>query len=827
MSIFLKSVLKSMFEKKGRLFLLIFAISISTALLIACAGIISTITNVFETSKKATAEGKDIAIVSNNEDAFFNVEEIQVKGLTNTEGQIRVNGVVKEDSLKYVTVIGKDMENIRKYKVVDGSLEDLTANSCMICQRISLEKNIKLNDNIAVYINGERHDFRIAAISSDSGLFYLDVPTQFSIIVNSEYLAEFYNQPGKYNFATANMEAENAEAIKKELNGKTGDFKRQRLFFEEATTRQVEQMSSGLYVMFAIVLLISIIIIYGALKLTITERLPIIGTFFSQGATYRKVERILFIESIGYGFMGGLVGCVLGTVFLYGVNYSLSPLAKYGIREPFVLNSIYLILGMAFAIILSSLSAIAPIRKIRKLSVKNVILNITTEKSKGGLVRFFIGLALLMVGAVCAYTDASWTIDYSVICLFAGIIGLIMVYREVVDIVTDIFRKMARGKNNILFLALNNVKTCGVLTDGIVLVMIALLCSIIIGSTVSSLGRETFRAYSLLNYDLSINNITADNTNESKTDRIIEELENLDGIDVDTINPFVFISGTVDGMETTVSAAMPERFSGYSLYLELETRYKDLYSKFTDSNGKDIIISEMVLKKLKKNIGDRVKIVVNDVEDEYRIMGAIDGKSFNVGNFVIMNLNQYRNSYGLKEVFAISCKVKGDVKTLKDQVSEIAAQYGAICTSREDDLKVNLEESEKIILMMSIFSYLAIIIAAIGLLNNIAIVFLQRKKDFAVLSSVGMTSGKRAKLLIIESLVVVFCGCLLVLSYLFIIMGILVKLMDFLTVNINLILDVNSLPIYCLVTAIIVVAATIPVVRKSRKMSIVQEIKYE
>ena len=51
-----------------------------------------------------------------------------------------------------------------------------------------------------------------------------------------------------------------------------------------------------------------------------------------------------------------------------------------------------------------------------------------------------------------------------------------------------------------------------------------------------------------------------------------------------------------------------------------------------------------------------------------------------------------------------------------------------------------------------IFSYLAIAISAIGIFNNIVICFHQRRKEFAVMASVGMNAGKRKRLILTESM---------------------------------------------------------------------------
>lgn len=828
MKIFLKYIAKSMFEKKGRLFLLIFAISISTALLIACSGIVSTTVNVYEESKKATAEGKDIGIVSYTDNPFFKVEDIKYNGIKNIDGEIRTTGVLKDDGIKYAGIIGREKNKIKKDYIIEGNISNLTGNNCIISKRICTAMNIGLGGTVPIYINGVLNNFKVGAISADDGLFYYDKPTQFYVLVDYKYMSELFKVQDVYNFATVNVASDNIKTTIKKFNDANSNFKAQKLLNEDMVTQQVQQMSSGLFVMFTIIILISILIIYGAFKLTIAERLPIIGTFFSQGATRRKVKNILLFESIGYGIVGGIVGAILGTGVLYLFNYTMSPLAEYGIRQPFEMNYTYILIGFIFAICLSLVSAVVPIRRIKKLSEKEVILNIVNEKQEKGLLRFVIGVVFLIIGAVGCFVDAQWTVDISMISLLVAIIGVVLAYRKIVDFVTGMLCRLIKGKSNILYMALNNVRSCRVLLDSIMLIIIALLCCLIIGSVADSMNRETVASYEEMSYDISIGNLIPDMTSNSKTQDIIKEISKVDGVDTGSISPWAFSEGSIDKMGTTIAGVKPKEFSGYNTYLDLlSSKNAACYQKFIDSTEKDIIVSNLILKKINKKVGDKVKITANDIEEEYTIVGNIDGKSFNVGNFVLMNIDNYNKSFHLKEAFIIPFKVNGDVSKIKEKITDIATKFGATCSLRENDMKVNLEESKTILGLISVFAYLSILISAIGVLNNTIIVFLQRKREFAILSSIGMSNGRRAWLLILESLIQVFWACLVTMPYSFVIIGNFRKFMEVFTVSVNLKLDTSALPLYCLVTAAIILISTIPVLTRSKKISVINELKYE
>jgi Trk K+ transport system NAD-binding subunit len=95
----------------------------------------------------------------------------------------------------------------------------------------------------------------------------------------------------------------------------------------------------------------------------------------SQGATKKKVQRMLLLEAFLYAVVGAIIGSVVGCGGLAILTRLISPYKKYGIYNEVHFNPVHIVIGCAFAVILSLYSAHAPIRKIKKLQVKEVILN--------------------------------------------------------------------------------------------------------------------------------------------------------------------------------------------------------------------------------------------------------------------------------------------------------------------------------------------------------------------------------------------------------------------------------------------------------------------
>ena len=123
--------------------------------------------------------------------------------------------------------------------------------------------------------------------------------------------------------------------------------------------------------------------------------------------------------------------------------------------------------------------------------------------------------------------------------------------------------------------------------------------------------------------------------------------------------------------------------------------------------------------------------------------------------------------------------------------------------------------------------YLAMIIASIGVFNNITICYLQRKRELAVMASVGMNKGGRRHLILAESLISVALSILIAAPFAFLLADMLTGFCYFIGIAMDVAFDWSTVPLYAAVITGVIFIASLSTMMKSRKLSIVQELKYE
>lgn len=825
MKVFLKYIFKNMTEKKGRFLLLLFSIAVSTALFVFSLGAVDVILKGYEDTLKNAADGKEIGISSNTEDVFFSEEDFDSAGLTDFEGMLMATGVInKDDEITYVNFAGKN--DCSKY-VQEGSMPESSSDPvCAISDRTAKERDLKLGDTIEVAFAGEKKTFTINAICAPSGSFYADGKESFTMVVPYDYMETIMNSGGRYNYMTAETDKDSVDAAD-DFNDVNERVKATSLTDLSSAKEMTQSTVTTFYMMFAIVCIICCIIIHGAFKLIINERMTVIGTFMSQGATRKKIQNILLCESFLYSLFGAVFGVALGEVILYFVARESSPLKEYGIYMSFNIDPKLIIIGIIFAVVISVLSALMPARSVRKLPVKDVILNRMEVKHKNGSLRMILGIALLAFAIAGAVINAEWVTNLSVIFTASAFIGMIMLLRKLLKIISGIFAKIFR-KNTSLFLAFNNVKTSKLLRGNITLLVISFSAVLLIASLSKSLSTGVVDAYEKLNFDYQIGNIIDNNSDTSTTEIIIDKLNSMECIDKNFIMPEYDVMGLSDNLNVVITGVDPLKYAEYNEYLELKSdKYYKYFQELAESDDNSAIITDYIAKETGKDIGDEFEVEVNSKKVTLKIIGKYDGKLYNNGRMLIIKTETLKKEFNIKEANNIIFNIVGDADAAENEFKGFLADLGATYISNEDMMKQNKESNQQIVTLLGVFAIIALIVASIGIFNNITISFQQRRKEFAVMSSVGMNAKARKGLVFAENMYCVVMSIALSIPFTLLLNKLISKVMITLNIPLPLSFDWSSVPMYSAILVVVIFIASLSTMKKSKKINVVQELKYE
>ena len=206
---------------------------------------------------------------------------------------------------------------------------------------------------------------------------------------------------------------------------------------------------------------------------------------------------------------------------------------------------------------------------------------------------------------------------------------------------------------------------------------------------------------------------------------------------------------------------------------------------------------------------------------------ANDGKAFNNGLSILVNQDVLKQEFNIREANNIYFSVSGDPVKVENSLKSYLASLGSTYMTKAEQEKQNDDNNQQMVTLFEIISYLAMIIASIGVFNNITICYLQRKRELAVMASVGMNKGGRRRLILAESLISVILSILIATPFAFLLADMLTGFCYFIGVAMDIVFDWSTVPLYAAVITGIIFIASLSTMVKSRRLNVVHELKYE
>lgn len=828
MKIFMKFIFRSMLEKKARMGLLIGSIGISIALLVGTLSASETLSNMLYDQMHGIYGDYNIQISarSDTEKFLFDLSCLDNIKYKESFKSIMINAEYSDNIINYVGTTSDDFENLDNISILEGDQDSIFIDDgILISKETSDSLGLKLGDRVKINLLGNDTEFTISAICSDTGLFSYDTEDNFTVFGNYEKILDMYNITDEmYSNILLSVETDDIDNWIEEFNEKNinENICASLTIDENSVNGQLDWLQLTLYFMLGIIVVMTIFIISSTFKLIITERLSVIGTFLSQGSSIFKIIKLLLIESCFYGIIGGLIGCSCGVVATKIITDFANPLGKYGIDVGINLNPVYFIVSFVFAILMSMISAYIPVMGIKKLQIKEIILNIGINKKEKSKAKVYIGIVFLCLTVLILLIDKK--IDYlgsipSLIFFFISIMCLMPIITEKV---LGIIEKI-KNLNPIIKLAINNVKTSVLLKSTINLISICIIAIIMMISLGNSIKFAINTAYSHMYYDV---NVSMQSKNYEEVENILNELK--DEGEIDNIISISNVEASLNGeasKKIDIYCIDADEYMNFEDYMYYDNKVQQL--KEIDNNIDGIIISKMIANNYGIKEGDKIQLTTENKKVEFKVLSIVDARMFADGNYNIISKEAAKKYFDVSyssNYYLVSDK--NDMEFLSN-IKEKLKGLGTLVLSKEELIKNQEDEISQLINILNFITVLTILIGAISCMSNISINFLQRSKEFAVLNSIGLTVNKGMGMLVVENIIQAILACIFAFLSSLIINKLFVGIYIFLGMDLQFVFPSKYIVVITLSVLAIVFLVSISTIIKSRKINIIKEIKYE
>ncbi len=818
MSILLKHIVRNIKESKLKSALIIFSIIISTMVVFLTLSIKDDLRDRYTDLLKNTYKDYDLLIQKPSSEKIreFSKDDINLKNIdSKDEFKYDISyGTYDKDNevvtIRFYELNREDLINKKlcEFKEVSENYDYKNKNQIIISEAVAKDYDFKLDEKIKVKDSQGEKELTIAAIADNTGLYKLEEGSVIFMTTEDFNLDENSTKISKLLIDL--KEGTNIKEAKDTLSEDNKEFVCSKTVDERAVSASLNIFSQIMMVILITVTILNICIIGSIMKLIIAGRMPVIGTFRSIGCSKVKVNFILLLESALYGIIGGAIGVGTALLFKSKVVDIFADLNGTGTVEnntTSVIDVGYVLISLAFSVILVLLISLRYIAQASKKPVKNIIFNTLSTTVSLSKIKIGLGIIILGISVILLKINSSYNLFLSALAMVSALTGGILVIPIIIKTLSHIFSKINSIFSNEAALAAKNISTSKVVESNVTLVSVALSIIIMLYMLSISLNVIFKSAANSFDADLQISNFAA---SEEK----YYDLKDVEG--VESIDFCYYTSVDYNNSDITLMALNEEKLGVYDS--------DNLLGKI---DRDEILIDKDYALKNHLSVKDDITIKNDDDKYTYNIAGFIDSAEFSIyRNVFVINLDEYKDKFS--EIPTV-CEVKaqGSITDTKNNLKEKLSGLNSKVITVDDYMKSQEDSVSSLVKMVYTILSLSVLLTFVGVVNNQIIGFMQRKKEFAVMYSVAMNMKQLIIMLVFETLDMFFISSIIGGVFSLYLVKLLERLLFSIGVFINISVNHGLLMSAVGIILVLLMLTVISPIRACMKMNIVNELKCE
>lgn len=810
MRIIITHILRNIKEKKGRSLLIILSLMIASVVFILNL----TIPNqIVETKAKQSRDaiGKSDVLVASY--VPFNINDIK---LSNEESKIvGVNDLYTIHKDKTLVIYGTDIKEAFNIDLINNI--DLLDNEIIISKTTADKYKYKLNDIITIDLMDSKYELKIKDIVEAKGL--LSFKSLSGIINNDTYNKITSNENNKYRtYYIDVLNNEKVGDVKKYIqdNNDKKEYMVEKLVDEEKI-REDNYYTQFILLVIMIMATIMIFFVVNTLnKMIVMERMPVIGTFRSVGASKFKMNMLLVLENSIYGLLGGSVGALVSILIN---NFAASMLTGTTIKSTVPVNN--LISGIIFTICLEVFMSLASIIKSNKYSIKEIMFEGKNSKAGFNIKESIISFILILISLITYFAISDTNSLLSALSLIMFWVGIAYFIPTMMLFLSKIICGIAKMINSgSLLMAGKNLGFNKLLISSTRLVVISTSIMLVIVN-ISMSFNSMIDSYKVQfsGYDGTIRDISK-KYNEYASINNVDNVKNIE-------YTFMYSNDDITYNDGKTLDAGP-MFLGMD---KSNPSIKELDYKINDLKDDECLFDEILLKNNNLKVGDTIDFYLKtqDSHIKVKIVGTVNSYYMSTQREIVVLTDDVFKQKITEVPFSIEFSVNDNNKvrdTIELMERELKDPDITIWTI-DDFCNIQRKNINSFMSLFYIIIALSLILSFVGIINNQLISFMERTKEIAVLNSICMSKSQLRRMLVIENITSNIVAC----AFGFGVSIMSLRYMNKLMYGIKMYTDVQyqynvGLMIMGIVLVVLLSTVIVPI-KKMKKINVVEAIKYE
>ena len=752
-------VLRPLLREKMRTVLTILGIAVGVAVIVAIELSNQSAMRAFRESVDAVAGRANYTIVSDggslDETTLLKLQPLWDDG-ARFAPVIDVEGVV-EPSQVPVRLLGVDLMSdlhFRDYRYAEISKEQaydlFRSDSAIIPASFAREQHLKLRDPITLNILGNRRTLKVRGILEARG-----PATAFNgaiVICDIAVAQESFGMRGRLT----RIDLQIAEGQKVDLPAGLRIERPSRR--NERVSKMLRAFRVNLFALAGVALLVGMFLVYNTVLISILRRRKDVGVLKTLGAAPKQIFLAFAGEGLLFGLVGGILGIALGDAIAFGIlkliGRTINALYVTSAPEQITLTPAIIALGIAVGVVLSFVSALQPSLEAAHVPPNAMIRPGLQQRISRDRERH---LALIAIGCFAAGALVSQLPPWNGIAV-AGYVAVLLVVAgfsllapSIVRLTAAAFTPLMRAMFGIVGQLAARSLPASLRRTAVASAALSLATGMMVAvALMVGSFRETVRIWvdQTISSDLwlrpsqGLTNSGAALFPPEIADDLakvpfIAAIDRVRGREVLYGDDLISVgSGDFSRVASFGDLPMVKPRSSRNALLEAEAR-----------NG--VVVSESFALKHHKDVGDVVHIGTTD----FPVTGVYRDYSNDRG-VVVMDRPLYVRTFHDDRINTVVIYLKKGIsrdaaRTALEKI--VGPKYHAFAITNGSIRGEVMKIFDQTFLITYALLGVAIVVAVLGIVNTLAALILERKRELAMLRVTGVTTGELRTMLVLES----------------------------------------------------------------------------
>jgi putative ABC transport system permease protein len=712
---------------------------------------------------------------------------------------------------------------LNPYKLQDGKAP--TVGEVLIDQTTADDNNLAVGDNIKVLTESGSHDERISGVVSfgDGGGSLAGATVT---LFDPGTAQQLLGTPGSF---TEVLAVGDGSVSDQALRGRVADILSPR--YEALTGEQLADSASGdikdalsfvtifLLVFAVIAVFVGSFIIFNTFSMLVAQRSRELALLRALGASRRQVNRAVVIEATVVGVLGSTIGLGLGVLLSLGLKALMGLFLGDIPANGLVLQSSTVLWAYLTGVVVTIAAAVVPARRATKIPpVAAMRDDIALPESSlrrraiaGGLV-LVAGIATMAAGLAGA-AGLLW-VGLGALAIFLGVAMLSpFLSRPAVGGIGGLLPRFWGSTGN---LARENARrnprrtaaTASALMIGLALVGAG---GVLSASLIKSANAVIDRSVGA-DFIVSTKNFTPIPGN------VADKVRNVEGIDA--VTSFRAGQAKVAGSVAPLQGVTADTVDRT---LKLDIVKGDLGAL---SEG-ELLVSDKKATDERWKVGQEVPVVFGKTGRTTLVVGGTYAENQIAGDYLI-DLTTYDKNFTqrLDQVVAMTVQPGADIAQVRKDITAAAGSSNLEIRDQSEFKDEQRKQINQLLFFIFALLALAVLIAALGIVNTLALSVIERTREIGLLRAVGMGRRQVRRMIRLESVVIAIFGTLLGLALGVVLGSALVTALNDEGIE-ELVVPYGQLMIYLLVGMVIGVIAAVWPARRAARLDVLRAITTE